>query len=223
MNKKKHDKVNLEKQRGVFLQLGLVISTLIMLIIFEWSTPIENETITYRIDNVEMETDLIPIHRKAELKPPMPQHFSKIQLIPDDEEDNVEFELHNPEIEPHEHVVIPILEQLPEEEEVPLVFMSQIMPEFPGGISGLKTYIARNIDYPKQAIEEDFQGKVFVRFIINDKGVVENESIIRSVHPLLDKEALRVVRSFPKWRPGMQNGKTVKVWYTVPIVFKIRK
>ena len=223
MNKKKHDKVNLEKQRGVFLQLGLVISTLIMLIIFEWSTPIENETITYRIDNVEMETDLIPIHRKAELKPPMPQHFSKIQLIPDDEEDNVEFELHNPEIEPHEQVVIPILEQLPEEEEVPLVFMSQIMPEFPGGISGLKTYIARNIDYPKQAIEEDFQGKVFVRFIINDKGVVENESIIRSVHPLLDKEALRVVRSFPKWRPGMQNGKTVKVWYTVPIVFKIRK
>jgi protein TonB len=87
----------------------------------------------------------------------------------------------------------------------------------------LQTYIARNIDYPEAAIDEDIQGKVFVRFIVNDKGMIENESIIRSIHPLLDKEALRVVKSFPKWKPGMQNGKAVKVWYTVPIVFRIKK
>jgi len=221
MNKKKYDKVNLEKKRGIFLQIGLVISTFIVLVIFEWSTPVKNDTITYRVDNIEMEADLVPVQRKKELKPPMPQHFSKIQLIPDDEETDMEFEFHNPEIEPHEKVVFPIMEQLPEEKEVPLVFMSQIMPEFPGGIKGLKVFIAKNIKYPTLAIEEDIQGKVFVRFIINEKGIVEEESIIRSIHPLLDKEALRVVRTFPKWKPGMQNGKEVKVWYTVPIVFKI--
>jgi len=222
MNKKKHDKADLEKKRGVFLQLGLVISTLIVLLVFEWSTPIENESITYRIDNIEMETDLVPIQREKELKPPMPKRFSKIRLIPDDQEADEEFEFHNPEIEPDEIIVTSIIEQLPVEEEVPLLIVSQIMPEFPGGITGLKVYIAKNVKYPKQAIEEDIQGKVFVRFIINEKGLVENESVIRSVHPLLDKEALHVVRSFPEWNPGLQNGKAVKVWYTVPIVFKIR-
>lgn len=223
MNKKKYDKVDLEKKRGVFLQLGLIISTLIVLVAFEWSTPVENESVSYRIDNVEMEADLVPIKRKEELKPPMPKHFSKIQLVPNNEEINEDYEFHNPEIEPDEKIVIPVFEQLPEEEEIPLVFMSQIMPEFPGGITGLQRFIAKNVYYPKEAIKEDIQGKVFVRFIINEKGFIENESIVRSIHPLLDKEALKVVRSFPKWEPGRQNGKAVKVWYTVPIVFKISK
>ncbi len=222
MNKKKYDKADLEKKRGVFLQLGLIISTLLVLIVFEWSTPVENESISYRIDNVEMEADLIPIKRQEELKPPMPKHFSKIQLVPDNQEVEEDFEFQTPEIEPDEKIVIPVLEQLPKEKDVPLVFMSQVMPEFPGGIKGLQSYIAKNINYPQEAIDEDIQGKVFVRFIIDDNGMIENESVIRSIHPLLDKEALRVVRSFPKWQPGRQNGRAVKVWYTVPIVFKIR-
>ncbi len=222
MNKKKHDKVNLEKKRGVFLQLGLIISTLLVLVVFEWSTPIENEGISYRIDNIEIETDLVAVKRQKEIKPPMPKHFSKIQLVPNNQEVEEDFQLHNPEIEPNEKIVITIPQELPEEEEIPLVFISPIMPEFPGGTKGLQTYIAKNINYPQQAIDEDIQGKVFVRFIINEKGLIEDESVIRSIHPLLDREALRVVKSFPKWKPGMQNGKAVKVWYTVPIVFRIR-
>ncbi|MDF1551116.1 MAG: energy transducer TonB, partial [Bacteroidales bacterium] len=191
------------------------------LVAFEWSTPVENESIAYRIDNIEMVTDLVPIQRKAEIRPPMPKHFSKIQLIPDDQEATENFEFPSPEIDPKDNTVYSILEQLPENEEVPVLFMAQSMPEFPGGKKGLQHYISKNISYPIAAIENDIQGKVFVRFIVNSKGNVERESVIRSIHPLLDKEALRVVRSFPSWKPGSQNGRNVSVWYTVPIVFKI--
>lgn len=217
----KHDRVDLEKKRGIFWQLGFIISCVIMLIAFEWSTPVENESITYRIDNIEMETDFIPVTRKENIVPPMPAHFSKIQLIPDNQEPSEKFELPSPEIAPNDIVVYPILQQQPEEEETQILFMSQTMPEFPGGIKGLQHYIAKNIKYPQEAIENDIQGKVYVRFVVNKKGKVERESVIRAIHPLLDKEALRVVKSFPAWKPGMQNGKVVNVWYTVPIVFKI--
>jgi len=221
MNKIKNDKADLEKKRGIFLQLGFIISCVIMLVAFEWSTPVENEGVTYRIDNVEMEADFIPVHRKENIKPPMPSHFSKIQLIPDDQEPSESYELPSPEIDPKDKIVYPILLQKPEDEEAPILFMSQTMPEFPGGIKGLQHYIAKNIKYPHEAIENDIQGKVYVRFVVNKTGEVERESVIRSIHPLLDKEALRVVKSFPAWKPGTQNGEVVNVWYTVPIVFKI--
>ncbi len=125
----------------------------------------------------------------------MPKHFSKIQLIPDDQQATEDFMLPSPEIDPNDKTVYSIIEQLPENDEVPILFMAQSMPEFPGGIKGLQHYISKQIHYPQKAIENDIQGKVFVRFIVNNKGDVERESVIKSIHPLLDKEALRVVKS----------------------------
>jgi TonB family protein len=93
------------------------------------------------------------------------------------------------------------------------------MPQFPGREIGLRNTIAKRVVYPKIAIEKGIQGEVFVSFIINKNGDVTNAHISKSVDPILDKEALRVVNTLPKWKPGKQRGKAVDVPYTVPVEF----
>ncbi len=96
------------------------------------------------------------------------------------------------------------------------------MPEFPGGEYALSTYIGKNIKYPEDAIKAGIQGKVFVNFVIDKDGNIVNPKIVRSVSPSLDKEALRVIGTLPKWTPGKQKGKKVDVSYTMPISFKLK-
>lgn len=96
------------------------------------------------------------------------------------------------------------------------------MPEFSGGQMAMHKIIAQTIKYPVYAQEHGIQGKVFVRFVINENGSISNARIAKGVHPMLDAEAIRVVRSMPKWKPGRKEGKAVKVSYTVPINFVLR-
>ena len=108
-----------------------------------------------------------------------------------------------------------------EEEEETIFVIVENMPEFPGGDLALRKYIAENVKYPEIAKENGLSGKVFVAFVINLRGEVENVKIARGVDPALDKEAIRVVQNLPKWKPGSQRGKPVKVSYTVPINFQL--
>lgn len=96
------------------------------------------------------------------------------------------------------------------------------MPEFPGGLTGLRQFIALNIRYPIEAVTARIKGKVLVNFVISEEGEVTNISVLKSVHSLLDNEAVRVVRMMPKWEPGRMNGKPVKVSYIVPVTFQLR-
>jgi len=93
------------------------------------------------------------------------------------------------------------------------------MPEFPGGEKGLLQFLAKTVRYPRQATEKNIQGKVFVTFIIMEDGKIANVTIAKGAHPLLDAEAVRVAQLMPKWIPGKQDGKVVRVSYTVPINF----
>ena len=93
------------------------------------------------------------------------------------------------------------------------------MPEFPGGDTALRTFIAENVKYPEEAKKDKIQGKVFVVFVVGKDGETTDAKIARGVHPTLDKEALSVVNDFPTWKPGSQRGQTVNVQYTVPINF----
>jgi TonB family protein len=98
-------------------------------------------------------------------------------------------------------------------------FIVEEMPKFPGGEAALRSFIANSMKYPQIAQENGIQGRVYVQFVIERDGSVSNASIARGVDPSLDREALRVVKSLPKWEPGLQRGKPVKVSYTVPINF----
>lgn len=97
----------------------------------------------------------------------------------------------------------------------------EVMPQFPGGQIAMLQYIMKNIKYPEQVMKEGIQGRVAVSFIVEKDGSISDVKPILSVHPLLNKEAVRVVESMPKWTPGKQNGKPVRVRFNVPVMFKL--
>ena len=97
----------------------------------------------------------------------------------------------------------------------------EVMPQYPGGQIAMLKYIMENIKYPEQAMKEGIQGRVTVSFIVEKDGRVSNVRLLRSVQSALDKEAIRVVKSMPKWTPGKQNGKPVRVRFNLPVMFKL--
>ena len=98
----------------------------------------------------------------------------------------------------------------------------EVMPQYPGGQIAMLKYIMENIKYPEQAMKKGIQGRVAVSFIVEKDGSISDVKPVLSVHPLLNKEAVRVVESMPKWTPGKQNGKPVRVRFVVPVMFKLK-
>ena len=96
------------------------------------------------------------------------------------------------------------------------------MPEFSGGSAKMNEYLGNNIIYPEYAVDNNIEGRVIVEFIVNTDGTLSNVQIRRGVHETLDNEAIRVVKSMPKWKPGKQRGKPVRVKYTVPVNFRLQ-
>ncbi len=92
---------------------------------------------------------------------------------------------------------------------------------FPGGMGEMMKFLQQNVKYPKEAQDQGKQGRVIVQFVVNKDGSISNDTIVRSVDPLLDAEALRVVRSMPNWTPGKQRGKEVRVRFTLPVTFRL--
>ena len=97
----------------------------------------------------------------------------------------------------------------------------QEMPEFPGGVTALLKYVGENLNYPADAQNNNIQGKVVLKFVVNADGSVDRIEVIRSIDPLLDNEAVRVVQSLPRFKPGRQSGIPVPVWFTLPVTFKL--
>ncbi len=95
------------------------------------------------------------------------------------------------------------------------------MPEFPGGIPAIADYLGKNTVYPERARQANIEGRVVVKFIIDTDGSVTDVTVVKYVDTLLDNEAVRVIRSMPKWKPGMDKGKKVRVYYNMPVVFKL--
>ncbi len=98
----------------------------------------------------------------------------------------------------------------------------EVMPEYPGGMVAMMRFLQDNVQYPFKAAKQNINGRVVVQFIVEKDGRVGHAKIARSVHPLLDEEALRVVRLMPKWTPGKQKGKPVRVKFNIPITFRLK-
>lgn len=96
------------------------------------------------------------------------------------------------------------------------------MPMFPGGDAALMEYLSSNIHYPAEAAKKGIQGRIVVGFIVERDGSLSDVHVFRSVDPALDREAIRVIKSMPKWQPGKQNGNTVRVKYQVPVLFRLK-
>ena len=113
-----------------------------------------------------------------------------------------------------------MVEEVVEEEQIFQVV--EEMPSFPGGDAECMRFLNKNIKYPTIAQENGIQGRVILQFVVNKDGSIVDVVVARSVDPYLDKEALRVIQSMPRWIPGKQNGKAVRVKYTVPVMFRLQ-
>ena len=125
----------------------------------------------------------------------------------------------------HEHVGEVVVEADPKPvvNQPEEVFRSvEQMPQFPGGEAELMRYLSSHINYPPMAAEDGVQGKVIVQFVVDKTGKVGEVKVVRSVDKDLDREAVRVCASLPKFTPGRQNGRPVSVWYTLPVSFKLQ-
>jgi protein TonB len=215
MEQKKNPEISLEKKKGLFFQIGLVVTLIIVLGAFEWKS---YEKVDYNLGQLnldDLEEEIIPI-TKQEIKPPPPPPPPEVIEIVEDEVE-IEDELEIEDTESDEDIAIEIEEESDDE----FFMVVENMPEFPGGDLGLMKYIQKNVKYPPIAKEYNITGKVYVSFIVDKSGSVTNVKIVRGVDRNLDAEALRVVKSLPKYKPGKQRGKAVRVMFTIPINFTL--
>lgn len=226
MEVKKSPKADLENKKGVFMQIGLVVVLALVLIAFEWKTTDVDASKFNMTDEVAAEEEIVPITRQEEVTPPPPPPPPRVtdvlNIVDDDVELDEELDIQDTEIDENTEIEFNVSLEEEESDDTAVFFIVEEMPEFPGGDGELRKYIAQSVKYPVIAQENGIQGRVYVQFVVGTDGGVTQVKVARGVDPNLDKEAIRVVQSMPKWKPGKQRGKAVKVSYTVPINFVLQ-
>ena len=226
MQLKKSPKASLEDKKLVYVLMGLVLVLSICYVAFEWT---EKEVTKYVVtEDVAWQDEELDIQQTTQETPPpppppAPQEVEVLNVVEDDVEVE-EIEINTEDDKDVEVVIAPPVEAPVEEEEEEVIFMVvESMPEFPGGQQALFKYLAENVKYPVIAQENGIQGRVICQFVVNKDGSIVDVVAVRSSgEASLDKEAIRVIKSMPKWKPGKQRGKPVRVKYTVPVNFRLQ-
>lgn len=228
MELKKSPKADLENKRPIFLELGLVIAIVACLFGFKSFNKV-NQTKTFgTLEGKNLVEELPPITRPEETPPEatkLPKVADLILIVDNLTEVNGDPVIDDSGADKNTAIyALPQGDRIKEKEVVdePFVYFAEEMPEFPGGEKALLNFLSQSIRYPSIAAETGIKGKVIVNFIVNTDGTIFGVKLLRSVDQSLDKEALRVVSSMPRWKPGKQSGKLVRVSYSVPINFVLQ-
>lgn len=231
MEIKKSPKADLERGKGLSLLLGLVVGLSVMFVGFEWSTRDvmvvqESEQVADVIAEEEVEITRPENTPPPPPPPPAPVVTEVLNVVEDDVELEQQDILTSEDTQEAAQTAVytpPAAVEEEEEEAAQQIFtVVEEMPEFPGGNAELLKYLAKSIKYPVIAQENGIQGRVICAFVVNRDGGIVDAEVLRGVDPSLDKEALRVIMAMPKWKPGKQRGKPVRVKYTVPVTFRLQ-
>jgi len=229
MEVKKTAKASLENKRLLFTEIGFVIALLATLFAFNYTSKDKKvASLDAGPEVVEIE-DMVPI---TEETPPPPEAAPKIPVLSDqidivDDEIKVDDVFQTLEDDSNMGVEImdyveEVKEEVVEEEAIPFQLVEE-KPSFNGGDANeFSKWVNSKLQYPEVAKENGVQGRVTLQFTVNADGSVSNVKVLRGVDPSLDKEAVRVVSSSPKWKPGKQRDRAVKVTYTFPVIFQLR-
>ncbi len=226
MEEKKAGKVNLEKNRLTYFLMGLTAALGLVFIGFEWSNTDVAVAEVEETQGVVEEEVMVEITRQYIPPPPPPPQTVQsdlIQIVEDNTlDEDVEFE--SMEDNPTEAIIQYYEGEFSEDydPEGEVFVVVEEMPSFPGGETALQNFIKKNLKYPQIALENGISGRVICTFVVDGKGNITGAEVLRSVDPNLDKEALRVINMMPGWKPGKQQGKAVRVRYTLPIVFRLQ-
>ncbi len=228
MELKKNDKANLEKRKGVFFQLGLVITLSLILIGFEWTSSGLSKNQFDIGEGDVIDEEIIPVTRQEKPEPktlPKPPKVTEVLHIVENDV-TIENELILDDLESDQDDEVQILDfdvADEEQEEAEIFYIVEDMPSFKGeGLNGFRNWVMKNLQYPEIAAENGISGTVYVQFVVEPTGLVNKVTIMRGVDPALDKEAIRVVKTSPKWTAGKQRGKPVRVAFTFPIKFVLQ-
>ncbi|MBQ6965426.1 MAG: energy transducer TonB [Bacteroidaceae bacterium] len=238
MEVKKSKKADLESTKGTGLLIGYIVALSAMFACFEYTTRTYEETDqVYSVATFVSEEDVIPPTQPIfAAAPPPPAETPAVAEILDIVDNNQDIEeekiessedTHEATSGPSSPVVGAVMSGPPapvaeESDEGEIFEVVEQNPMFPGGEKALMQYLQKNLKYPAAAQENNIQGRVMVQFVVNKDGSIVDPKVLRSVDPSLDKEAMRVVQSMPKWTPGKQRGKPVRVRFTLPVTFRLQ-
>lgn len=229
MEIKKTPKADLENRRTLFTEIGLVVALLVVWGAFSYSTKEKAvASLGEETQVVEVE-DMVPITQET---PPPPPEAPKIPVLSDQidiVEDDIKVEDNFISLEDDANLGVEIMdyveevkEEVVEEEAIPFQLVEE-KPSFNGGDANeFSKWVNSKLQYPEIAKENGVQGRVTLQFTVNPDGSVSNVKVLRGVDSSLDKEAVRVVSMSPKWKPGKQRDRAVKVTYTFPVIFQLR-
>lgn len=237
MESKKTSKADLNEKRGTFFVLGIILALSLLFVSLEYTSKefdsfLEDEY----LDDLAQDFELLPsMDEEEELETASPQERTTVLTENIKVTEEVSSEIDNTSIP------TPMVEQevtddmtneketdeqtppnVAEQAEEPIQFrIVEQYPEFPGGMTEYMKWLTRNLRYPDIARSQKIQGKVVVQFIVNQDGTIADAKVVKSVNPHLDREAMRVIRMMPSWKPGIQDNKPCKTMVAVPIVFKL--
>ena len=205
MEVKKSPKADLEKGKTMGILMGMIVGLAVLFVGFEWSDREITIVQDQGVADIIAEEEVTVVEDDVKL--------DDVEIVSsEDDAASAQVEAYTP----------PAVVEEEEESSQQIFTVVETMPEFPGGQGALLQYLAKSIKYPVIAQENGIQGRVSCSFVVNKDGSIVDAEVIRGVDPSLDKEALRVINSMPKWSPGKQRGKPVRVKYTVPVTFRLQ-
>jgi protein TonB len=224
MEIKKSEKADLEKNRNTYTMVGMIITLALVWFAFEYKT--------YDQANIDlMQTALLDDEEDVVLQterntppppPPPPTQTTIIKIVEDDiKVEDLDISIETDDEEEIEEQIITQEEEKEVAEEEIFVFVED-QPGFPGGDEARLNYLRQNIKYPEMANENNIQGTVHVTFVVEKDGSVSNVKVLRGIGGGCDEEAVRVIKSMPRWTPGKQRGRAVRAQFNMPIRFVLQ-
>ncbi len=224
MKEKKSAKANLETKRGLFIEIGLIVVLALVYMAFEIKSYEAIVVDQFERKDVIVEEEMVEItqQEKIELPPPPPPQTILLQVVEDDVEvsDIIEIDAEATATTEVAEWVPTVTEEVLVEEEIFMIVEQE--PAYQGGDEARLNFLRNNVKYPQMAREAGIQGTVYVGFVVEKDGSIAQVKILRGIGGGCDEEAVRVTKMMPKWKPGKQRGKEVRVSYQMPIKFTLQ-
>lgn len=226
---KKSPKANIDALKLTSILMGMVVGISVLFFAFEWSSKTKKLDESIIVQDVLAEEEIEITRRDPAPPPPPPPPAPEtpeiIQVVEEKVETRIEINIEDDASKRQMETFVPPPPPKPKVEEVTeeIFVVVEEQPEFPGGNAAMMKFLSDNIKYPVIAQENGIQGRVITNFVVERDGSITDVQVVRGVDPSLDKEAVRVIQSMPKWKPGKQRGSPVRVRFTLPVVFRLQQ
>ena len=226
---KKSPKANIDALKLTSILMGMVVGISVLFFAFEWSSKTKKLDESIIVQDVLAEEEIEITRRDPAPPPPPPPPAPEtpeiIQVVEEKVETRIEINTEDDASKRQMETFVPPPPPKPkvEEETEEIFVVVEEQPEFPGGNAAMMKFLSDNIKYPVIAQENGIQGRVITNFVVERDGSITDVQVVRGVDPSLDKEAVRVIQSMPKWKPGKQRGSAVRVRFTLPDVFPLQQ